>query len=130
MAHHNVTELQRGDINATDTTEWTASDELGVYLDGDNGAPLVRSKWTARGGSLLDGRPHHVRLTYTVTSEAWLLLYLDYEDVPAMGLPLALDEKGVFDEQGQAWVGFTAATGIASMDADLLSFAYTQYPGE
>ena len=27
-----------------------------------------------------------------------------------------------------AWVGFTAATGVASMDADVLSFAFCQWP--
>ena len=33
------------------------------------------------------------------------------------------------DAEGRAWVGFAAATGIASIDTDLLSFAFCQHPG-
>ena len=32
-------------------------------------------------------------------------------------------------QDGRAWVGFTASTGIASIDADLLSFSFCQWPG-
>ena len=67
-------------------------------------------------------------LTSPYIEQAWLSLYLDHETVPALALPLNLsDSLGLGAHQGRAWVGFTAATGVASMDADLLSFAFAQY---
>ena len=116
---------------AQDSVVWGAAGEVGVYLDGNNGAPLAAARWNARGGTLLDGAAHHVRVTYTaVAGQSWLHLFLDHETFPAFGLPLSLSDAGMLDEAGMAWVGFTASTGVASMDADLLSFAFTQYPGE
>jgi len=137
VAHQNVTQPLQGKVNVggfdvgQDTVVWGASEELGIYRDGDNSAPLTATRWNARGGSLLDGGAHHVRLKYTpLAGHAWLQLFLDHETFPALALPLSLSEAGVLDETGMAWVGFTASTGVASMDADLLSFAFTQYPGE
>ena len=58
-----------------------------------------------------------------------LSVYVDLLS-PVLVTPLNLAGTLDLHNHGRAWVGFTAATGIASMDADLLSFAYTQYPGE
>ena len=44
-------------------------------------------------------------------------------------MPVNLRNAGAMDGTGRAWVGFTAATGISSIDADLLSFAFCQHPG-
>ena len=137
VAHQNVSQPLQGKVNvggldlAQDSVVWGAEGEVGVYLDGDNGAPLAAARWNARGGTLLDGAAHHVRVSYTaVADHSWLHLFLDHETFPALALPLSLSDAGVLDEAGMAWVGFTASTGVASMDADLLSFAFTQYPGE
>ena len=136
VAHQNVSQPLQGKVNvggldiAQDSVVWGAEGEMGVYLDGDNGAALAAARWNARGGTLLDGAAHHVRVSYTVvTGHSWLHLFLDHETYPALALPLSLSDAGVLDEAGMAWVGFTASTGVASMDADLLSFAFTQYPG-
>ena len=137
VAHQNVSQPLEGKVNVggldlwQDAVVWSAEGEVGVYLDGDNGAPLASARWNARGGTLLDGAAHHVRVAYTaVEGRAWLHLFLDHETFPALALPLSLSDAGVLDGAGMAWVGFTASTGVASMDADLLSFAFTQYPGE
>jgi hypothetical protein len=40
-----------------------------------------------------------------------------------------LSAIGAVDAAGYAWVGFTAATGGTSLDADLLDFAFCSRPG-
>ena len=113
--------------NVTDTVEWLDSDTLGIYLHGDNGRPLAATAFgraDGRRASLLDGEAHHVRVRHTM---GVLSVYLDHEEAPALQthVDLAID-AGI--AAADAWVGFTAATGVASMDADVLSFAFCQWP--
>ena len=58
-----------------------------------------------------------------------LSVYFDGETEPTLRADVDLRAAGAMDEAGRAWVGFTAATGVASIDADLLSFAFCQHPG-
>ena len=68
-------------------------------------------------------------LDYTVTqTHAHLSLYIDHEADPSFVLPLRISELPIADADGLSWVGFTASTGLASMDVDLLSFAFEQHP--
>ena len=113
--------------NVTDTVEWLDSDTLGIYLHGDNGRPLAATAFgraDGRRASLLDGEAHHVRVRHTM---GVLSVHLDHEEAPALQthVDLAID-AGI--AAADAWVGFTAATGVASMDADVLSFAFCQWP--
>ena len=128
VAHQNVTQPQlRGPFrspNATHIVEWSAFDTLGVYAGGDNTAPITsrtfRSVLDGTGG-LLDGAPHHVRVLY---AGALLSVFIDHDALPAFAVPLDLAAHAAVGEDGHSWVGFTASTGLASMDADVLSFTF------
>ena len=107
---------------------WGAIDEVGVYVGGENRAPIVTSSFATGGreARLIDGQPHHVRVVYT---HGRLQVSIDGERTPFLVVPVDLAAVGAMDARGKAWVGFTAATGISSIDADLLSFSYCQHPG-
>ena len=53
----------------------------------------------------------------------------DGEDLPTLNAAADLGAIGAFDGSGKAWIGFTASTGITSIDTDILSFAYCSKPG-
>ena len=132
VAHQNVTQPRdSSERDASDRVAWSASDHVGLYRDGDNTKPLAARQFrdATREGSLLDGAPHHMRLLYTATqSHAHISLFIDHETDPSFVLPLRISELPIADEDGLSWVGFTASTGLASMDVDLLSFAFEQHP--
>ena len=131
--HFNVSEAMRhGPHVALDEPSyitWGAIDEVGVYTNGDNGDPLVRRQFPSpgRSGSLIDGQRHTVLAVY---SGGELRIRFDGEELPSLSVEnLDLAQHGVFDAQGKAWIGFTASTGISSIDTDLLSFSFCQHPG-
>ena len=133
VAHQNVTQPRDAGSrrDASDVVAWSASDHVGLYRDGDNTRPLAARQFrdAMREGSLLDGAPHHVRLLHTVTqTHAHLSLFIDHEADPSFVQPLRISELPIADADGLSWVGFTASTGLASMDVDLLSFAFEQHP--
>ena len=108
---------------------WTAIDEVGVYTDGNNREPAVRGPFirAGRAGRLIDGQRHNVRVVY---SGSTLLIYFDGEAEPSFGVQdFHLDQHNAFDANGAAWIGFTASTGIASIDTDLLAFSFCRFPG-
>ena len=54
----------------------------------------------------------------------------DGEEQPSLSVEgFDLATHGAFDGSGEAWVGFTSSTGIAPIDADLLSFSFCRHPG-
>ena len=90
--------------------------------------PISARAFTAPGrtDTLMDGRPHTVRVRYTGHE---LAVWLDGEVEPSLAAPLELGALGAADASGSSWVGFTASTGQTSIDADLLSFAFCETPG-
>jgi subtilisin-like proprotein convertase family protein len=70
---------------------------------------------------LNDGLPHTVQIDYVPGT---LSIYLDHEPTAALTVPVNLAE--VLDlEHGQAWFGFTAATGGGWQNHDILNWQYT-----
>ena len=68
------------------------------------------------------------RHPWQVYAEGKLSVRFDGEAEPTLSADVDLGAAGAIDSSGRAWVGFTASTGISSIDADLLSFAFCQYP--
>ena len=129
--HHNVTEMWRSGPHVAagepGYVAWGAMDEAGVYVGGSNQAALVTRSFAAPGrrGRLIDGLRHTVLALY---AEGKLSVHFDGEAEPTLSANVDLGAAGAIDSSGRAWVGFTASTGISSIDADLLSFAFCQYP--
>ena len=107
---------------------WSDADFTGVFANGSNAAPLASATFAqpGRGGRLADGRPHDVVLAYTGKE---ISVRFDGEAAPTLLAPVDLAALGAVDGAGEAWVGFTAATGITSIDADLVSFAFCHSVG-
>jgi hypothetical protein len=72
--------------------------------------------------NLKDGNIHWVRILYAQGS---LTIYVDDFTTPALQVPLDLSTRLALDN-GKAWVGFTAGTGIAYQNHDIVSWAF--YP--
>ena len=71
---------------------------------------------------LSDGNVHTARIIYTPGT---LQVFLDDFATPALTVPA--DLGAILNlEHGHAWVGFTAATGGAAENHDLLSWSYTR----
>ena len=112
-----------------DLAECAACDGVvGVHVGGVNNRPVRQRQFNAAGrsGMLIDGERHDARVIYT---EGRLTVHFDGEEQPSLVAPLNLAAAGAMDGNGRAWVGFTASTGITSIDADLLAFAFCQHPG-
>ena len=130
--HFNVTEARRhGRHVAADEAgflTWAAMDQVGVYLNGDNHNALATRTFSAPGrrGSLLDGGRHVVNVVY---ARGMMRVKFNHESSPSLSLPIDLGTAGAYDADGNAWIGFTAASGITSIDTDLLSFAFCSSPG-
>ena len=107
---------------------WDDIDTISLHVNGTNGRALARTSFPAQGrsGIFTDGRPHALRIVYTGKD---LTVYVDSDPRPTLVTPLDLRALGVVGLDDLAWVGFTAATGVTSIDADLLSFAYCYEPG-
>ena len=116
--------------NETLTVGWGDSNSVSVHLNGSNSRtnPVANRPFPAGddGWRLTDGRPHHVRAQYIPPS---LYVFFDHEALPSLQTTVNLTAHGVTDSAGLAWVGFTASSGLASMDADVTSFAFCQRPG-
>jgi hypothetical protein len=130
--HFNVTEAVRHgrhvDPSERSFLAWGGMDEAGVYAGGDNGRPLISRSFSAPGrvGQLIDGKPHRVVAQYT---RGEVRVRFDGEELPTLNAAVDLGALGAFDGSGKAWVGFTASTGITSIDADILDFSHCQWPG-
>ena len=112
-------------LNASTAVEYSSSNEVGLYLNGANGAPIVRRLLA---GSLLDGAAHAVRVR--LAGDA-LSIYVDNDPTASLIVPNLVDRLGdstFAGADGTSWVGFTASTGVASMDADLLDFSFCARP--
>ena len=129
--HFNVTTMRRmGRQVASDEASfltWGAMDEMGVYLGGDNSHAVARTHFGAPGrqGSLLDGERHEVNVMY---GGGIMQIKIDGEAVPSLTTRVNFTSAGAHDAAGNAWVGFTASTGITSLDTDLLSFSFCSSP--
>ena len=62
-----------------------------------------------------------------VRAEALHTVHMSVGQQPAAGVDAGA-KLPIADADGLSWVGFTASTGLASMDVDLLSFAFEQHP--
>ncbi len=89
-----------------DTNDWYHSASLG---------------WTTPSFDLNDGLPHTVQIDY---APGTLSIYLDHAGSPALTVPVNLSELLALDH-GQAWLGFTAATGGGWQNHDILNWQYT-----
>src|ERR671914_1569670 len=69
---------------------------------------------------LADGNVHRAKVAYVPGT---LTIFLDDLTKPALTVPVDLGTTLSLDN-GQAWIGFTAATGGRSQVHDILSFAY------
>jgi hypothetical protein len=107
---------------------WDDSDSVGLHVNGSNVHALLQRSFhqPGRPGTLLDYQPHTIAL---VSSGRDVSVFLDGEEDPSLSHPLNLSAIGAVDAAGYAWVGFTAATGGTSLDADLLDFAFCSRPG-
>ncbi|HEY0997147.1 MAG TPA: Ig-like domain-containing protein [Gemmatimonadaceae bacterium] len=80
-------------------------------------------------GELIDSQVHAVKIVYTPgsnTAGPMLQVYLDGTLVKTASVNLGT--LGVLDAQGMAWVGFTAATGAAWSNHDVLSWSFSGAP--
>ena len=111
-------------LNASTAVEYTSSNEVGLYLNGVNGAPVARRLFT---GSLLDGAAHTVRVRL---ARGALSIFVDGDATAFLILPRLVHDFGdaFVGVSGRSWVGFTASTGVASMDADLIDFSFCARP--
>ena len=107
---------------------WDDSDSVGLHVNGSNVHALLQRSFhqPGRPGTLLDYQPHTIAL---VSSGRDVSVFLDGEEDPSLSHPLNMSAIGAVDAAGYAWVGFTAATGGTSLDADLLDFAFCSRPG-
>ena len=107
---------------------WGAMDEVGVYTGGVNNYAHVARGFAAPGrkGKLIDGKKHTATAVY---APGRLQVYLDGEIQPTITANINLTAHNVADTQGKAWVGFTASTGISSIDTDLTAFSFCEFPG-
>ena len=132
--HFNVTEKRRiGRQVAADEPSfltWAESDHAAIFAHGDNDPThaLAARGFGAPGrkGQLIDGSKHHVRVVYT---RRQLRVHFDHEPSPSLVTALDLAQEGIADGAGRSWIGFTAASGMTSIDADLLSFKFCSTPG-
>jgi hypothetical protein len=67
---------------------------------------------------LKDGKVHDARVTY---KPPFLSVWLDDGREPVLSLPV--DLAAVTDENGKAWVGFTASTGSGFQNHDILNWS-------
>ena len=98
---------------------------MGLYVNGANGTPLARRLLA---GSLLDGAAHAVRVRLAGGA---LSIYVDHDPTASLMVPNLADHLGnsaFAGADGASWVGFTASTGVASMNADLLDFSFCARP--
>ena len=125
--HRNVTETRRLGAHVAPNEHlhlrWSAQDSVGVYIDGTSKRTLASQTFSApgRSGRLTDGLAHDVQIVYTGQE---ISVRFDGERVPSLVVTADLAALGAVDAAGDAWVGFTAATGVTSIDADLVSFVY------
>ena len=130
--HYNVTEVFRmgPQVAAGEPGYfiWGAMDEVGVYTGGVNNYAHVARGFAAPGrkGKLIDGKKHTATAVY---APGRLQVYLDGEIQPTITANINLTAHNVADTQGKAWVGFTASTGISSIDTDLTAFSFCEFPG-
>ena len=130
--HRNVSLVRRLGPHVASSEEpilaWDDSDSVGLHVNGSNVHALLQRSFhqPGRPGTLLDYQPHTVAL---VSSGRDVSVFLDGEEDPSLSHPLNMSAIGAVDAAGYAWVGFTAATGGTSLDADLLDFAFCSRPG-
>lgn len=88
--------------------------------------PIGKMRWPPRrlgvakllNRRMKDGKPHTARIVYTPPLMA---VYLD-DDRPALRVPV--DLSTVTDAEGAAYIGFTAATGAAYQNHDVLAWSF------
>ncbi len=130
--HRNVTLVRRMGPHVASNEEpflaWDDADSVGLHVNGTNVQALLQRSFSAPGrrGNLLDNEPHTVAL---ISSGRDVTIFLDGEQDPSLSYPLNLSTLGAVDAAGNAWVGFTSATGGTSLDVDLLGFAFCSRPG-
>ena len=130
--HRNVSLVRRLGPHVASSEEpfliWDDSDSVGLHVNGSNVHALLQRSFhqPGRAGTLLDYQPHTIAL---VSSGRDVSVFLDGEEDPSLSHPLNMSAIGAVDAAGYAWVGFTAATGGTSLDADLLDFAFCSRPG-
>lgn len=76
-----------------------------------------------------DGNPHTVTVRYR---PGVLLVFLDNLPAPLIAIALNLQNingDNILDGSGDAWVGFTAGTGAATDDHDILSWNFDETSG-
>ena len=132
VSHQNVSYPRRQGVhvgpNETTTVAWSDSNSVSLHLNGSNARAFAASVFPAGedGARLTDGRTHHVRIQY---SRPQVYVFTNRAATPAFVTSVDLPAIGAVDADGLSWVGFTASTGLASMDVDLLDFAFCQHVG-
>ena len=74
---------------------------------------------------LNDGLQHSVKVLYY---PGRLQLFLDGSQTPLLVVDVDLNDLGILDSSGKAWMGFTSSTGLVSENHDLLRWKFCQYP--
>ena len=95
------------------------------WLQPNTAAMAARLGWADPGFNLEDGQVHTATITYNGSGQ--LDIVLDNVSV----LTVTFDHNNylsILDASGFAWVGFTAATGGAWEDIDILSWSFTPVP--
>ena len=111
------------------------SQGTGANCIGDSCTIAYNNSLSSLGVTLADGNPHTVAITYTPSTlsgcgeggtgpcPSSLDVILDNIDLFPGGVPFDLTTIGL--NSGNAWVGFTAATGGGDDNQDILSWTFT-----
>jgi len=85
----------------------------------------ARLGWADPGFDLEDGQVHTATITYNGSGQLDIVL----DNVSVLTVTFNHnDYLSILDASGSAWVGFTAATGAAWEDIDILSWSFTPVP--
>eukprot|EP00299_Pterocystis_sp_00344_P011808 c5573_g1_i2.p1 GENE.c5573_g1_i2~~c5573_g1_i2.p1 ORF type:complete len:516 (-),score=120.30 c5573_g1_i2:19-1524(-) len=141
-SYFNVTKFElrsRHDhVNTSFSYTYTLFNTISLFTNGTNNhnVPLIsRQVHPLRETTLFDGTIHDVLVRYlppSSTSSGYLFVYLDgvFSKQPVVSIGnIDLQEMGVLDANGKAYIGFTGSTGLAAQNQDILSWSFCQLPG-
>jgi hypothetical protein len=97
-------------------TQWQQPNSVGI---------AARLGWADPGFNLEDGQVHTATITYNGSGQLDIVL----DNVSVLTVTFNHNNYlSILDASGFAWVGFTAATGGAWEDIDILSWSFTPVP--
>ena len=101
-----------------------SSNDIGIHsrgINANNNREQGQLALDTVPGNFADGRVHHARIEYT---PGWLSVFLDGADTPTTQAEIADLADFIGADEGFAWVGFTASTGGAVENHDVLSWFF------